>query len=489
MKLHFGHLLGLSALAIAGCAAFFSVYGISQLFAGAFMSVVIMASTLEFGKLVAASYLQRYWKKISIGMRIYVATGVAVLVLVTSAGIYGFLSNAYQKTSDALSLNDAKVKNITLKKDRYNEELSSYTIERAQLNTTVNELSKGLANNVIQYKDKETGQIITTTSSNTRRALEAQLVDAKAQRDKITPKMDVLRDSVTSYELQILNLAINNEAGAEIGPLKYISELLDISMDRVVNYFILLLIFVFDPLAIALVLATNWVFEQERIKRENADLAKRFKDGPKENPYSLRSKGHIDDDGKVHIDKVISMDKVDLKTQQKNYLDNMWDKKSGEIEQISDEERASRQKFLDDDAISYNNKQYDLFETPEPKEIPEFITPIEPAIKDAILMTPEEAIEEEPAVEVIRYPDVTIVKAKEEVIEKPVVIPIPVREPIPQNERPVAKNGILKPASNIGRTGVTPDGPIKREDIKEIKDIKDAVRGFVKKIPRRRDNK
>jgi len=270
MKLHFGHLLGLGALAIAGCAAFFSVYGISQLFAGAFIAVVIMASALEFGKLAMASHLQRNWSKIGILKKIYGVLSVLILVVITSAGIYGFLSNAYQKTADSLSLNEAKVKNVTLKKERYDEELDSYILEKSQLSATVNELSKGLANNVIQYKDAETGEIITTTSSNTRRALEAQLKDAKAQRDKISPKMDVLRDSVTSLELQILDLNINNEAGAELGPLKYIAKLLDVPMDDVINYFILLLVFVFDPLAIALVLATNWVFEQERIKREAA---------------------------------------------------------------------------------------------------------------------------------------------------------------------------------------------------------------------------
>jgi len=274
MKLHFGHLLGLGALAIAGCAAFFSVYGISQLFAGAFIAVVIMASALEFGKLAMASHLQRNWSKIGIFKKLYGVFSVIILVVITSAGIYGLLSNAYQKTADALSLNDAKVRNVTLKKDRYDEELASYLVEKTQLSTTANELSKGLANNVIQYKDQETGQIITTTSSNTRRALEAQLKDVKAQRDKISPKMDVLRDSVTSLELQILNLNITNEAGAELGPLKYMAKLLDVPMDDVINYFILLLVFVFDPLAIALVLATNWVFEQERIKREGKEEVK-----------------------------------------------------------------------------------------------------------------------------------------------------------------------------------------------------------------------
>jgi hypothetical protein len=266
MKLHFGYLLGLSAAAIAGCAAFFSVYGISQLFAGAATSVIVMASALEFGKLISASYLQRYWKDIAVGMRVYVVIGVCVLVGITSAGIYGFLSNAYQKTAHALDINDTKVKTIELKKNRYKEELAEYTAERGQLSSSINDLSKGLANNVIQYKDAKTGQLITTTSSSTRKTLTTQVDDSKEQRGNITGKMDVIRDSITSLDLQILDLKVNDKSSAELGPLKYLSELTGLSMDRVVNYFILLLIFVFDPLAIALVLATNWVFEFEKAK-------------------------------------------------------------------------------------------------------------------------------------------------------------------------------------------------------------------------------
>jgi len=510
MKLHFGHLLGLSALAIAGCAAFFSVYGISQLFAGAFVAVVIMASALEFGKLIAASYLQRYWKKIATGMKIYVVTGVIVLVGVTSAGIYGFLSNAYQQTSNALGVNDAKVKNITLKKNRYDEELDAYTLERSQLSTTVNELSKGLANNVIQYKDRETGEIITTTSSSTRRALEAQLSDAKGQRDKITPKMDVLRDSVTSMELQILDLNVNNEAGAELGPLIYISELLDISMDRVVNYFILLLIFVFDPLAIALVLATNKVFEDKRIEKEEKEksdaIAERFKNGPPEGfkPLDLNLQSNVQD-------LIDAQEFVKDKGKEYGGIPEKYFGYADVIKEVEKEEpELESQPFID----KYGNtppdeyKQYDLFE----------ITTLSDAVNDddiqqasEVLM--EDLMEEEPALEEIydedaepinsleeaqklveeRYPELPKIEVLTErpvdVVEpKPVdvVQPIVVRPPIPQPERPVAKNGIVKPVGNIGRTAITADEPIRREDIKEIKE--GASRGFIKKIPRRRGN-
>jgi len=491
MKLHFGHLLGLSALAIAGCAAFFSVYGISQLFAGAFFAVVIMASALEFGKLIAASYLQRYWKKIATGMKIYVVTGVIVLVGVTSAGIYGFLSNAYQQTSNALGVNDAKVKNITLKKNRYDEELDAYTLERSQLSTTVNELSKGLANNVIQYKDRETGEIITTTSSSTRRALETQLKDAKDQRDKITLKMDVLRDSVTSMELQILDLNVNNEAGAELGPLIYISELLGISMDRVVNYFILLLIFVFDPLAIALVLATNKVFEDKRIEKEEKELseikpldltldkntqdlidAQEFVEG-KAKEYGGISEKYFGYEGVLKeiekeeptfvspgIDKYGNTPPDDIQQASEVLMEDLM-KEEPALEEVYDEDAEGLPPIYNEVVEESNNLVTEKIETPEP----EVITPTDVVVTESEKVVTKPVIEE-PVVE-----------------EKPVVV---VRPPIPQPERPVAKNGIVKPVGNIGRTTITADGPIKREDIKEIKE--GASRGFIKQIPRRRGN-
>ena len=92
----FSKLVGLSALLIAGSDAFFSVFGLSKLFAGASLPVIIMAGSLEFGKLIAASFLYRYWNKINLLQKIYMTIATITLVLITSAGIFGFLSNAYQ---------------------------------------------------------------------------------------------------------------------------------------------------------------------------------------------------------------------------------------------------------------------------------------------------------------------------------------------------------------------------------------------------------
>jgi len=266
MKLHFGYLIALSAIIIAGCSAFFSVYGISQLFSGAFYAVIVMASALEFGKIIGASYLQRYWNRGSKILRIYMTIGIVVLIVITSAGIYGFLSNAYQKTSDKLVILNKQVNVINIKKDRLNDELKSFIIEKNGLNKNINNLSKGLSNNVIQYKDKESGKILTTTSSNNRKAYLTQIKDSKHQRDLISNKIVSLGDSIDKLDFRILDLNSNNTASADLGPLKYLSSLTGLSMDRVVNYFILLLIFVFDPLAISLILAANWVFKYEANK-------------------------------------------------------------------------------------------------------------------------------------------------------------------------------------------------------------------------------
>ena len=92
----FQYVVGLSALLVAGSAAYYSVFGLSKLFSGAMFAVVVMAGSLEFAKLVSASFLYRYWDRVNKVLKIYMTVGVVVLVFVTSAGIFGFLSNAYQ---------------------------------------------------------------------------------------------------------------------------------------------------------------------------------------------------------------------------------------------------------------------------------------------------------------------------------------------------------------------------------------------------------
>ena len=256
-RVWFGILMVISTLTLSISAAYYSVFGLSSLFAGAKTEVIIMASALEFSKLIVASYLHNNWNKINTLLKTYLTVGVLILMLITSAGIYGFLTSAYQKTADQLGVLDKQTEVVELKKNRFQESLESYQLEKEQLNESISELSKGLSNNVIQYKDKETGEIITTTSSSTRRALESQLNDSKEQRNSISIKIEALTDSITKLDLQILDMESNNEVAAEIGPLRYLSKITGKSMDVIVNWFTLLIVFVFDPLAVAMVIAIN----------------------------------------------------------------------------------------------------------------------------------------------------------------------------------------------------------------------------------------
>jgi len=256
-RVWFGILMVISTLTLSISAAYYSVFGLSSLFAGAKTEVIIMASALEFSKLIVASYLHNNWNKINTLLKTYLTMGVLILMLITSAGIYGFLTSAYQKTADQLGILDKQTEVVELKKNRFQESLESYQLEKEQLNESISELSKGLSNNVIQYKDKETGEIITTTSSSTRRALESQLNDSKEQRNSISIKIEALTDSITKLDLQILDMESNNEVAAEIGPLRYLSKITGKSMDVIVNWFTLLIVFVFDPLAVAMVISIN----------------------------------------------------------------------------------------------------------------------------------------------------------------------------------------------------------------------------------------
>lgn len=260
----------IAALSLAGSAAYYSVFGLGKLFSSQKLAVMIMAGTLEASKLIAATYLHRYWKKLNFLLKMYLTSAVCVLMFITSLGIYGFLVSAYQTTSDELSIIDKQVNIIELKKTRFSEQLDGYNIEKKQISESISELSKGLSNNVIQYKDRETGEILTTTSSSTRRALQEQLNDFKEQRTNISLKIESLSDSITNLDLQVFDIESTSDVAAEVGPLKYISNLLNKPMDSVVNWFILVFIFVFDPFAVILLISANKAFDIARGKtKEN----------------------------------------------------------------------------------------------------------------------------------------------------------------------------------------------------------------------------
>ena len=253
----FPFIIALSALSVSASAAFYSVFGLSHLFAGASTQVIIMAGALEVAKLVVASLLYQYWDTINKLLRAYFVIATFILMVITSGGIYGYLSGAYQETSTQSEFLDRQVAIIDSKRTRFIE-------QRDDLKLIVKELTTALSNpTMIQYVDEESGQLVTTTSSRQRKSLESRLNASKIDLDMVT-------DSISALDIRVLDAQINNESARELGPLKYMSTLTGQPMATIVNWFMMLIIFVFDPLAIAMVVAANMAFEQLRIKtKEN----------------------------------------------------------------------------------------------------------------------------------------------------------------------------------------------------------------------------
>jgi hypothetical protein len=256
MKVKFKSLVALSAFLVAGCAAFFSVFGLSQLFAGASLAVIIMASSLEFAKIISVSFLQRYWTRISKTLKTYLSIGVVVLVCITSAGIYGFLSNAYQKTATQYEIGENELSALSAKKALFQKNIDD---NKAVLDTKTKRLDQ--LSSLRTSQETRLGQ---AASNAERNRVRQDINTASTEIQKLNGEIDVLNssvkpfiDSVSFYENKMIESKSKNAGASEVGPLKYIATLVGQPMDKVVNWFILLLIFVFDPLAMALVIATN----------------------------------------------------------------------------------------------------------------------------------------------------------------------------------------------------------------------------------------
>ena len=252
----FPFLIALSALSVSASAAFYSVSGLSKLFAGASLEVIIMASSLEVAKLVIASLLYQYWDKLNNTLKIYLTIACTVLILITSMGIYGFLSSAYQETANKDGAVTQQVTALETKKGLYEQNRNNILKEKQSLAELKGTLSKG---STTQYTDKK-GNLVVRSNNATIRNIEV----ANRSDEKLSAKLDVVNDSIFSLENKILEVKTNGDAASELGPLKYLSELTGVEMNRIINWLLLVIIFVFDPLAIALVIAANFAFSQLR---------------------------------------------------------------------------------------------------------------------------------------------------------------------------------------------------------------------------------
>ena len=259
-------LIALSALSVSASAAFYSVSGLSKLFAGASLEVIIMASSLEVAKLVIASLLYQYWDSINKGLRAYLTVATCVLILITSAGIYGFLSGAYQETANKEGIVTQQITALETKKALYEETRDNFLTDRKSNNELRGTLSKG---STTQFTDKN-GNLVVRTNNSAIRNIES----TAKENERLATKLDVVNDSIFSLETQILEAKVNSEASSELGPLKYLSELTGVEMNRIINWLLLIIIFVFDPLAIALVIAANFAFNKLRTHDALNELTK-----------------------------------------------------------------------------------------------------------------------------------------------------------------------------------------------------------------------
>ena len=216
-------LLGFSALFVAFNAAFFSVFGLSKLFAGAALSVIVMASSLELAKLVTAAYLYRYWGIINKLMKTYLMIGVLTLIFITSAGIFGFLSNAYQGATIEF---EKQSTTLLYKEDR----LVQLEEDKIYLKDELSQAVNALPDNFPTAKRK--------------------------LREEYNPKVLELNDMILGIKQEIGDLKVALiETGVDVGPAIYLARAFGTDIDTVVKFFIFILIFVFDPLAVSLVVA------------------------------------------------------------------------------------------------------------------------------------------------------------------------------------------------------------------------------------------
>ena len=183
-------------------------------------------------------------------------------MIITSAGIYGFLSNAYQTTSNKLNIHEGKISVLNNKKIVFESKIS----ENKKVIDTKTKRVEQLSNLRVNQENRLDASTTNRNRNNVRgdiNSANGEIQTLNKEIEVLVDKNSILSDSIGVYDIKILDLKASNNVAGEVGPLKYISELTGIEMARVVNYLILLLIFVFDPLAIALVLLTNKAFDIE----------------------------------------------------------------------------------------------------------------------------------------------------------------------------------------------------------------------------------
>lgn len=366
-------LLSMAALSLAGTAAYFSVFGLTKLFYAAGLGITILAASLEFAKLVTVSYVYRYWNSIKKGLRGFYIFAVVFIMLLTSIGIYGFLTSAYQKSANKVEMRDSQIKIAENKKnvfvaqsDRINKSIESSS-------DRINTLS-GLRKNQESRLDTLYNRNFISVAKRAETQISSsddQIKNLNLEVTSMLKQINVINDSVSFYDQKINELK-NSDISNEIGPYKFVADLTGISIGRIVNIVAILIVLVFDPLAIALLIGVN-----QLTMLENPIYGKKEDEEPKKK----------DEEIKEEIDEPI----VDNFEYNNDIINDVFnDENNDESENtpiiFSDEEH---------DGKFYNLSDIEIETLVEPLEIETLVEPIDNNVNSFLDVFENENIENE----------------------------------------------------------------------------------------------
>ena len=257
------NLIWFCAIGLAVFSGYYSVFGISKLFAGGSWSIIGMAAMLELSKLVVITFLHDHFKTLKLLFKVYLMSAAAVLMIITSIGVYGYLTNSYQETAKIVY----KAQNEMILLDQKKE---LFIQQKSQLDKMVEEKNgrvKSLDNIRVSQQNAYTQQLTqkrgTGNLSRSMSSVDKSSENLNTEISSLTQKSFALSDSIAVIDQT--KLTVSNETfSSELGPLLYLSRITGVPMDIVVNWFIIILVIVFDPLAVSLVIAANHLSDKEK---------------------------------------------------------------------------------------------------------------------------------------------------------------------------------------------------------------------------------
>jgi len=342
----------LVAIGLAGTVAYISVTGLLKLFTGLGTAGLILFIIIEISKILITSALHTFSDRMGIGLKIFLTFMVVATMMVTSLGIYGLFSSSYKNSYMKSENTGSQIELLEKKRNGYQEQLDIINKEKESVTLTISDLSNGLSNNVIQYKDRETGEIITTTSSSTRRVLEKQLDRAIERQEVLNTKSEGLSEKVFELENSIMETKLGDDASAELGPLIYLSDVSGMPMDDVMKWFMLLLVFIGDPLAVVMVIVFNRTMgKSDQVTDQKVMCSGKVTDQVTDqvttrSPTKLLTDDELYDDHDQNMVDEFNMAVADHLKQQEERLPFVEENPTRSVPKLTEGKEISNQKFV-----------------------------------------------------------------------------------------------------------------------------------------------